>query len=484
MNAPELARDITDRFNIAEIKGLCFTLDIEFEDLVGDTLTEKAIELVKYCKRHGKIPKLIAVLREKRPNIDWNEYLPLTEGSEKSETKPLLASGSHHSSLDREVIEKAEIDTDKPLSTPEVHQSSPDKEASEIDANKPVSTSEVHQSGLDSVAEHLRNIKALLIAIVLVIFLGAAAWVWQNFLDDNRDNSTAIQGILSVDWGPNGNLIASSGIGNSVTLWSGIDSDLILKLDGHTKRVRNVAWSNNGQLLASASDDKSVIIWDIASGTQFRRLARHSGPVRDISWSPDDTRLASASEDNQVRVWNISTGTLTATLAEHTNWVRAVSWSPDGKTLASVGRDKKLVIWDLETNQPQQIKEFPTSLFEVTWNHDGTQLAVAAENGEAIILRADDLSEAFNLSRQSGIITQVAWSPDKLKIATSSRDGTLVVWNSKTGDEIRVLKGHGNTIWHYSWSPDSTKIVSSGDDSNLIVWNAITGETIRSLKEN
>ncbi|MBX3058532.1 MAG: hypothetical protein KF770_18875 [Anaerolineae bacterium] len=62
---------IEKHFDLAEIKTLCFDLDIKYQNLSGDTLTEKVIELVKYCERHGRMSDLLLALQQARPKVSW-----------------------------------------------------------------------------------------------------------------------------------------------------------------------------------------------------------------------------------------------------------------------------------------------------------------------------------------------------------------------------------------------------------------------------
>ncbi len=66
-----LRRNLETSFNLDELRGLCFELAINFENLRGDTLLAKTIELVSYCQRQRLLARLVAVCQELRPEIDW-----------------------------------------------------------------------------------------------------------------------------------------------------------------------------------------------------------------------------------------------------------------------------------------------------------------------------------------------------------------------------------------------------------------------------
>lgn len=66
-----LRRNLETSFNLDEVRGLCFELGINFENLGGDTLQAKTIELVSYCQRRRILAKLVAVCLQLRPEVDW-----------------------------------------------------------------------------------------------------------------------------------------------------------------------------------------------------------------------------------------------------------------------------------------------------------------------------------------------------------------------------------------------------------------------------
>jgi hypothetical protein len=74
---------LTDFFNLSEIRTLCFSLGISYEDISGETRTDKARELVAYCERHDRVEGLENKLRELRQphkdELDKELLLPPTE---------------------------------------------------------------------------------------------------------------------------------------------------------------------------------------------------------------------------------------------------------------------------------------------------------------------------------------------------------------------------------------------------------------------
>jgi WD40 repeat protein len=106
-------------------------------------------------------------------------------------------------------------------------------------------------------------------------------------------------------------------------------------LEGHLDCVKAVVFSPDGQLVASASMDNTVRVWETATGQCRSVLEGHSYGVIAVVFSPDGQLVASASNDSTVRVWETATGQCRSVLKGHSDSVRAVVFSPDGRTLCT-----------------------------------------------------------------------------------------------------------------------------------------------------
>lgn len=72
MNKSELRDHLCEHFNSSELNNLCFDLNIKYDSIAGNTIEEKARELIDYCTRYGRIYDLLNHCRELRPHVDWN----------------------------------------------------------------------------------------------------------------------------------------------------------------------------------------------------------------------------------------------------------------------------------------------------------------------------------------------------------------------------------------------------------------------------
>lgn len=67
----QLRKLMSQHFNTEELRDLCFTLGIEYENLGSDTKSGKIRELIAYCQRHACLGSLLNTCRQLRPHVQW-----------------------------------------------------------------------------------------------------------------------------------------------------------------------------------------------------------------------------------------------------------------------------------------------------------------------------------------------------------------------------------------------------------------------------
>ena len=67
----ELRLVLSMRFNLEELRDMCFEVGVDYDDLRGEGKSAKARELVLYMQRHRRLEKLIDGIKEARPDVGW-----------------------------------------------------------------------------------------------------------------------------------------------------------------------------------------------------------------------------------------------------------------------------------------------------------------------------------------------------------------------------------------------------------------------------
>ena len=73
MNRVTLREVLADYFSLDELQTLCFDLNIDFENLRGDSKQAKAREIVAYCERNSQSYELTVAIHRLRPKLSLPE---------------------------------------------------------------------------------------------------------------------------------------------------------------------------------------------------------------------------------------------------------------------------------------------------------------------------------------------------------------------------------------------------------------------------
>ncbi len=71
MSNAELRQLLVEYFNDSELQELCFDLGVSYEEVPGRGKREKAMELIAFMERRGRLPELLDLCRQRRANINW-----------------------------------------------------------------------------------------------------------------------------------------------------------------------------------------------------------------------------------------------------------------------------------------------------------------------------------------------------------------------------------------------------------------------------
>lgn len=74
----KLHRTLSNRFREGDLRTLCFTLGVDYDDLPGEGKSDKARELIVYLEHRDRIPELVETGKQLRPDISWDDVLQVT----------------------------------------------------------------------------------------------------------------------------------------------------------------------------------------------------------------------------------------------------------------------------------------------------------------------------------------------------------------------------------------------------------------------
>ena len=126
---------------------------------------------------------------------------------------------------------------------------------------------------------------------------------------------------------PDGNIAATSTNANgTIMLWNLAAGQEIRALRGHSQTILSLDFSPDGTLLASGSEDNTVKLWQVADGGELATLKPHANDVRSVAFSRDGLMLASGGLDGRLAFRNVREAChvdLDELLAQGCGWLRS-----------------------------------------------------------------------------------------------------------------------------------------------------------------
>ena len=110
-----------------------------------------------------------------------------------------------------------------------------------------------------------------------------------------------------------------------------------------------------------------------------------------------------------------------------------------------------------------------TAINALTFSADGSQLAVASENGIALYdTYTGKVLTLLNLMMAN--VTALAFSPDNQTIVSAGEDATVRLWDARTGEHRADFIGHTDPVVALAFSPDGN-ILASGSFKEIRLWD-------------
>jgi WD40 repeat protein len=329
-----------------------------------------------------------------------------------------------------------------------------------------------------------KYIFALLIALPFAVRVGGQELLPQrNQIPPAADWVSKLdQGLYSVAWAPNSQLVAFGGRG-TVRVCRAPNFAVEQTLETGQEEIWGLAWSPDGTILASAGKDGTIQLW--ANGTLQKKLFQ-GGWILDIGWNPDGTSLIAVDYTGLAKEWDVQ-GYLRASIQLDGDGL-GIDWSPKGRLFAvTTGQGgSRLLLFDAQSGVlrwrrqdllPNYVPPFGYGLDEVNGVHyspSGRYIATAHQDGRVIVHSAATGDPVFAVQMHlSGVggARRVAWSPKGDWLASCGEDGRVNCVAYPNGKEAILLLTAEKAVWSVAWSPDGNWIAAVGEEGRAWIWS-------------
>ena len=139
-------------------------------------------------------------------------------------------------------------------------------------------------------------------------------------------------------------MLATSGLGDDIALWSLRSGERIGTLSGHETAVRSLTFTKRVRYMVSLGYEQTIKFWDFEGWRETRTLHPDEGGNRGLAFSPDERTIA-LSMEGKVQLWSVEDWRLQRELPVGTKVVNGLAFSPDGRWLAAGAADRRIRVW-------------------------------------------------------------------------------------------------------------------------------------------
>ena len=284
------------------------------------------------------------------------------------------------------------------------------------------------------------------------------------------------------------------------------------------------AFSPDGKRIVAGYSGGMTRVWDVATGLPLTQLAGNAGGVISAKFSSDGSKVVTASEDGTIRVWyaqprelrtefTIPPGSSTPGAVGGVSYIadRIIAADAAGLGVFTAGGQQQAVVND------------PT-LVSAVWDHAGTKIVTADQNGVLALWQASgsryvpvsrpspihvsqpgsvdmtsdgsrftDLTGSFTIQVRSSAtgqvlrslnavrpINQYAVGPTDRQVAAGDYYGQVEVWNG-TAVNPKVLGSPGPPILDIGYNQSGSEIVTASASGLVTVWNARNNQPLNTI---
>jgi WD40 repeat protein len=280
---------------------------------------------------------------------------------------------------------------------------------------------------------------------------------------------------------PDGALLAAASVGG-VHLWSMADRSEPRVLSADDPRIGRLSFSSNGRLIAAACHDRSILLWEVATDARKAVWSGHRDMVHDLEFTPDGSAVLSCSRDGTLRYWRVpQAGDGTATnerVIEAGKWPWSIAFGNQRRTVVTSGHDGTLQFWDMaQVCARPDFGAVPQQVGSIRFSPDDTKLLVARMDGTVAAWDAErqEIETAFANTRHT-VTCAAQYSPDGASIAVARENGDILVYRADGTGEPQRLSGHTRAVTGLCFLPMmETALCSCSFDGTVRCWDLMTG---------
>jgi len=299
---------------------------------------------------------------------------------------------------------------------------------------------------------------------------GTQKAVWQSSNHELND----------IKYSPSEDLIAVAGF--EIYLIDGTNASIIDTLTGSDDIILSIDFSPDGQIIAGSTINGEIILWDVSTRQIKNKTTTTFGWATDLVFTADGSKLIISYDDGKIRLHDIEDLAVVQTIEDHTARVLGLSLNLQDDFLVSISENGTVHIHRVSDWQLVETFTFPlSSYFSIVFASDNSFAALTSSNRIFIYNPLDWSQPVEIIESNSGInFTDIYFDPKGNAIVAISLDGNIHAWEKGSWKPITNFQGHAPTGFNTRGTPfslsgtsDGRKIASAGEDGKAIIWGGL-----------
>ena len=206
--------------------------------------------------------------------------------------------------------------------------------------------------------------------------------------------------------------------------------------------VTNVTASTisvDGKLWAGATK-KEITLFDLAEARPVKNYSFPHAALYSLSFIGDSTRLAALANDNTCRIWSVPDFKELVVFRVDKERGGRIEYSRSGHVAAIGYRGGSAEVWDCMSGQKLDSFSGDFEVNAANVSHDGTLLAIAADDGKLYLRDVQKKRLVRILAGQRTAYSGVCFSPDGRRLVASGIDGTVRIWDTQILQPLATLE--------------------------------------------